>query len=256
MPFGTAATTPPFPSDTTEPTPTPNIEKMSATPFPMDAFASLADNQPIACVEGVLTKLYGPKDGTNSNGPWSIQNAELDCKGVIVPVMFKDREPIDQSLKNRTIRLTASTAKGMSGLYAIDDVRNGATTRKLKVTPSAQLDIIDTGRAAEPPRQQAVQTPPQQAAGQPTGQQQASQPAPKDDGHHDLVRAAKQTIIQILNLHLLVAKAVEKMEAPAFKKATGLDMSESQRQAATASIFITCERQGLVRNMPTTLIDD
>lgn len=228
---------------------------MSATPFPMEAFASLADNQPIACVEGVLTKLYGPKNGTNSNGPWSIQNAELDCKGTIVPVMFKDREPIDQGLKNRTIRLTASTAKGMSGLYAIDDERNGAVTRKLKVTPSAQLDIIDNASAAAKPPHQA-QNPPQQASQQATGQQTASKPAASDDGHHDHVRAAKQTIIQVLNLHLLITKAVDKMEAPAYKKATGLDMSESQRQAATASIFITCERQGLVRNMPTTLIED
>lgn len=66
---------------------------------------------------------------------------------------------------------------------------------------------------------------------------------------------AKRTIMQIANLHLLSAQAVESYEAPAFKKHTGQDMTESQRQGAIASIFIEACRSGLVRNMPTKALD-
>lgn len=67
---------------------------------------------------------------------------------------------------------------------------------------------------------------------------------------------AKRTIFQIMNLHLICATAVEKLEAPEFKRRTGHEMSESVRQGAIASIFIESCRTGLVRNMPDRLVED
>lgn len=228
-------------------------------PFPFAAFDSLAHNNPVAAIQGTITKLYQQKSGTNSVGPWSIQNGELEADGIILPFMLKDRDSLDQSMKGRTVFMTASTAKGITGLYAFDDENHGVTTRKLKVTATATIDIIDGGRsqAAETPPKQEAQTSFQDPA--PTDKFKTETwketPADKQTPHtrtkeDEAFLEARKTINQIANLHLLCMLAVERYEAPAFKKLSGQDMSESQRQAAAASIFIKADREGLTRSMP------
>jgi hypothetical protein len=66
------------------------------------------------------------------------------------------------------------------------------------------------------------------------------------------MKEAKKALTQIANLHLQCMLVVERYEAKAFHEATGQHMTEAQKQAAIASVFIKAERSGLVDKMPTT----
>lgn len=231
----------------------------TAQPFPLTALGSMADKQPVACVAGTVTKIWPRRSGSNSNGDWSIQNLMIKgtC-GTEIGIQLKDREEFGKENGNRFIILEAKVGdKGMSGLYIFDDEYQGKTTRKLKATPTAQISW-----GGEPTKQQPAQsgnTQPPHDPDWPEVQQNYSPadehaPARKQPDNHanEAMREAKRTIVQIVNLHLLVAKAVEKQEAPNFKKATGMDMTEAQRQGAIGSVFIEACKQGLVRSMPTS----
>jgi hypothetical protein len=230
--------------------------------FPLSAFDSLADGQPVAAIKGTITKLYDAKGGTNSVGKWQIQNAEIEADGITLPVMFKDRDAIDKSWKGKTILLTAKVDKSMTGLYVFDDTKNDVTIRKLKVTTTATIEIVyddaKTQSAAAPNLQQHQQQPTERLTNpaDPAPANKPADPAPQTGGKPQRTKEeqefhdAQKTVVQIANLHLTCMLAVERYEAPAFKKLTGQDMSESQRQAACASIFIKADREGLVRYMP------
>ena len=242
-------------------------------PFPLNQLAAMADKQTLACVAGTIVSAYQAKRGTNANGEWSIQNVVLKGDdGTEVTLWMKDREEIQKSAKGQRIILTAHQGdKGLSGLYIMDDEYNGKTTRKIKVTPSAELSYgVATQQPAAASYQQAQQTGqglPQQAmhpeaaarheAAAKSWDEPAAQPAPAPTQHApvDQIVEARRSIMQIANLHLLCAKAVAQYEAPAYKRATGADMTESMQQGACASIFIESCRNGLHRSMPTSPMD-
>lgn len=238
--------------------------------FPLNAFDSLADAQPVAAITAKVTKVFPQKTGESSAGPWAIQNLEIEGDGVVLPVMMKDRDPVGPELKGRTITLIASTGKQMAGLYAMDDNRNGTVIRKLKVTASATMEVMEGSAPASKPAQN---TNVQQAAQSAVNQAQraagttqtadlgapAERPAPKGQDEinadqakqerHD-IRDVRKTMIQVANLHLLARLSVENYEAKLFKDVTGKDMSEGEIQGATASVFIKCEKIGLHSKMP------
>ena len=121
-----------------------------------------------------------------------------------------------------------------------------------------EVHVVNPGQQQAAPRQQPA---PQQSAPQyqaPQQQELAPQQAPQQRQHAPTsdINSAKLSIMQITNLHLLCSKAVAQYEVPSFKKATGEDMSESQRQGATASIFIESCKSGLSRLMPSHKIED
>ena len=247
---------------------------MSIQPFPLNQLGAMADKQTLACIAGTVTNVYKPKSGENSNGPWSIQNAVIKgSDGTEVTLWIKDREEIPSSAKGRFLILTAKQGeKGLSGLYVMDDEYNGKTTRKIKVTHTAELAYQQDGHATTeaPPAQQHQETTVHQTARQRAEEEwgpEPTGPAPQQSEYQEPVRKAqpkaapdsiheaKKTILQITNLHLLCARAVVDYEAPQFKKATGQNMTESMQQGATASIFIESCRNGLHRNMPATALE-
>lgn len=244
-------------------------------PFPLSQLGAMADKQTLACIAGTITALYKPKTGTNSTGEWSIQNATLrGTDGIEVGLWLKDRPELPMSAKGQYVILEARQGdKGLSGLYVMDDDYNGKITRKIKVTPTAELSY---GQPASQPQPSAGQQAAQQAASDSWGpepttsltnpapsQNQASQPQASHQqasqpkaAAPDSMKEAERTILQITNLHLTCSRAVIRYEAPTFKKLTGQDMTEAQVQGAVASIFIESCRNGLHRNMPTTPLQD
>lgn len=242
-------------------------------PFPLSQLGAMADKQNLACIAGTIASIYKPKTGTNSTGEWSIQNAVIKgTDGIEVTLWLKDRPEIPTAAKGRFIVLTARQGeKGLSGLYIMDDDYNGKVTRKIKVTPTAELTYQDDApqREYNPPasrpsaaaRQKAVEESWQEPTGShhpdpdPDATQAKAQAARKHDAP-DSIKEAERTILQITNLHLTCSRAVIKYEAPTFKKLTGQDMTESQVQGAIASVFIESCRSGLHRNMPTAPLLD
>jgi hypothetical protein len=229
---------------------------------PIEQIQALPDRAVVYCFEGTVQKAFRRSAGTNDKGEWSIETFLLkEASGGEIKLMLKDADPAGWA-PGTALRLEAWKGdKGYSGLYAADDEYKGEVRRILRATKTCNVTVLN-GQQQAPPQQQpqhqqqpqqsqpAAQQPPQQAATATTqAKPQTKSAAP------DSVLEAKRTMMQIANLHLLAAQVVESYEAPAFKKHTGQDMTESQRQGAIASIFIESCRSGLVRNMPTKALD-
>jgi hypothetical protein len=215
--------------------------------------------------------------------PKTIYHSHLVSRGEVEATIKGD--PLE-STKKRGEFYTTLTIDGFDHYLIIesDDIKAALTgyrgqTVVLRASGSgkdgqAHLDVegINVGQTPPPAQQQRAAAPPQRAQGhiptpaaQPRQQElpQQQEPPPQQRGSttrqaptpEELMKDAKASMMQIVNLHLMVAKAVAKYEVPQFKKLTGHDMSEGQQQAATASVFITCERSGMVRQMPTTPLE-
>jgi len=141
--------------------------------------------------------------------------------------------------KGQTVTIRASGSRDNATLD-VDGIRVGTEQQAAPAQRQAPAQ-----RAAGPPQQQA-----ELPAQQPTPQQRQTA-APTID-----INSARLSIMQITNLHLLCAQYVAQYEVPSLKKATGEDMSESQRQGATASIFIESCKSGLCRMMPSHPLKD
>jgi hypothetical protein len=195
-----------------------------------------------------VVKVYERKEGTSDRGAWSMQRVELrDFDGDTIVALLTDRDPFLYQPGDLMILQAFVGDRGASGLYAHDDTFKDVTRRQIKVTKTGVIyrDENDTAPAPAPTPAQApapVQAPQAQPAPAP-----ASAPAPADNA---AMAAARREITRIANLHVLCVMAVERIEVPLIEQITSGPMSESQRQAAVASIFIKAERQGLVDKMP------
>jgi len=234
----------------------------------IQAINGLPDKAVVYAFEGTVKKTFQRSAGTNTNGDWSIESAIVaDAAGDEIKVMVKDRAPMGFQVGQFLNFEAHKGDKGYSGLYAEDDEYKGNVRRILRATPTCHINFAGSGQSrqqdahAQPPRQQQQAAPPQRAQAQP--QQRTQQATPQGNGTtaaqreaHDSVNEARRTIMQIANLHLLCAVAVDKYEAPEFKRRTSSELSESQRQGAIASIFIESCKCGLVRNMPTNQLPE
>jgi hypothetical protein len=228
---------------------------------PIEQIQALPDRAVVYCFEGTVQKAFRRSAGTNDKGEWSIETFLLkEASGGEIKLMLKDADPAGWA-PGTALRLEAWKGdKGYSGLYAADDEYKGEVRRILRATKTCNVTVLN-GQQQAPPQQPQHQQQPQQS--QPAAQQPPQQAATATtqakpqtkSAAPDSVLEAKRTMMQIANLHLLAAQVVESYEAPAFKKHTGQDMTESQRQGAIASIFIESCRSGLVRNMPTKALD-
>jgi len=214
--------------------------------------ADQADGQVLPLIEATLKVIYERKSGTSQRGDWSIQNGVLTDGTNEVPIQLKDRDEMPQSMKGKVLRFEASnTQHGLNGVKVFDDTYNGTTTRKLKITPSANVTVADgfadpTPQPEHEPEPQQHQQPPQQHDPAPQPEQQQ---APAEKAHEELAQA-KFTLVQVTNLHVLCRMAIEKQEAPLIKRLTGRDMGEGEMQAATSSLFIKMDRLGMHNKMP------
>jgi hypothetical protein len=247
-------------------------------PYPLNAIDALADGQPIACIQATVKKLWPRKAGTNSQGEWSIQNGTLrdPVTGAEVAVQIKER-PDMMHLEGKAVVMTAKSDKGkMTGLYAIDNkVGDKPAVRTIKVTPSCQIEHAGAPMAEQQATERFVDAAPggwDEQGNLPQTQTLAEfqangpalnpppverQPGPTPQRQHppaEIDLETRQTIVQIANLHLTCLLAVCRFEAPAYKAATGVDMSEGQMQAAAASIFIKADKLGLHSRMPVSPI--
>lgn len=251
------------------------------TPTSIPQVCDLPDKAVVYCFEGTVQKAFNRSQGTNSQGEWSIESFVLkDATGADIKLMLKDSPPAGWAI-GTAVRLEAWKGdKGFSGLYAADDEYKGEVRRILRATKTCTITLLNGHQPQQAPQQRQQQAAPQQQAQQqPQGGQQQAAPQQRQqttqtttqtssvardesgkrilsDEERKAVTDAKRTILQIANLHLLCAKMVDKMEAPAFKKATGSDMSEGQRQGAIASVFIESCKNGLVRSMPNFAFED
>ena len=230
-------------------------------PFPFAAIKSCADKQPLACIEGTLTALYGRKTGTNSQGEWSIQNGEIAADGIKYPIFIKDRDELPSGLKNEKIRISSySGQKGISGLYVMDDSHNGTTTRKIKITPTANIEQVAVSSPSSPQPQPDQPSDndggwPDENSLQQPAQQPAQKPAQKPAREPGVVKA-KKVMMQLANCQILAAAAVVKVVAPKIKDLTGNGMTEEKLGNMITSLTLESWRKGLHCELPERPLSD
>lgn len=135
----------------------------------------LADGALVGEFVGTVTSLYKSFSGKNDRGEWSKRGAKMkDAAGGEIEVVFWNRE-VPDSWKGQTLSLkSVKGEKGTHGVTVLDDEYNGKTTRKLKVTPVADVSFME-GSA---PRQSAPATQQQQSSAPATTSRQSA-PAPQ-----------------------------------------------------------------------------
>lgn len=242
---------------------------------PIEDIFELEPKETVTRTQGKLTKLYKPKTGESSHGPWSIQKGMIKDGSGEISVMFKDRDEVPQAWRDREIIITSHKSdKGWSGVYAEDDNYKGTTTRILKVTGSAIVEVEgdapqthaanqksvsahdyeDQGNMWEQEEKEAAQQAQQAPKQAPEQAPEIPKQAPKQAHKHgtsNVYAEASRSLLQIINFHAKCAAGVLKYESGLVKGATGKDMTESERQGAIASVFIQGCRQGLHNAMPT-----
>jgi hypothetical protein len=169
----------------------------------------LPNGTPLEAFEGRVEKVWNRLQGENEHGDWSFQNLEITSGGTKVTVKLKDREPFPESWKGKEILVThgvhGKTGKA-TGIEVIDENVKGKTMRRIKVTASAEIALLDASEAP-PARQQRQEAPREQQHRQerPAQPQETRRPAAPQQSDHsgDPVREAKILIAQVRTLHLL-----------------------------------------------------
>ena len=213
----------------------------------------------IGCCAGRIIKLYPAKRGTNQKGDWSFQRGTLQDKSGEIQFLLKDRQELTPEWKGRNVIMMARQGdKGFSGIYVEDDEYQGKVTRIIRLTPSATIDedVTQQQQKSSPPPPSAPAVSEDYRKDWPDAPESRPAPAPAPEVRQsaaereaELMRAADRSLIQIMNLWLKSASMVNNYAALLFRESCGQDMTESERQAATSSVFIQATRAGLHNSM-------
>lgn len=200
-------------------------------------------------IQVTLTKLFDRKSGANEHGEWSIQNGEFSDGQTAIPCMFKDRPEISKSWKGRELLIECHRGeKGLNGIVVHIDTHDGKTKKVLRITPTAEVSLVDGGPAP------AVE--PQKAASKPSNAQQQSKPqqAPppqeKPVGEKQQLAQVMEEAYQVANLQLLCWKVIDDYSEPRFQQRTGRKLTSEERQQLFANMVITLKEQKAHWKMP------
>lgn len=136
---------------------------MPTGPLSIKEIDDLKNDALIDLFEGKVKVIWDYKEGENKYGPFSFQTMVVtDEDNEEIQVTFKDREEVEKNVRGKTIRLESrKTKNGWHGVTVWDDEYNGKTTRKIKVTPAADVefggggkDREERGREREEPKRQ------------------------------------------------------------------------------------------------------
>lgn len=223
---------------------------------PINVALQMGAGSQIEAITGTLGNLLDRKSGESEKGPWSFQRTKISDGTGEIKVVFKNCPPVADGYANADVIIHCGKNPNngaATGIKIVEDEYNGVVTKELVITGSAKVQRVENagGDGSSGSDPDWPEAPPESVSSNdaPAPAKKAQSPPVGGD-----MKDAKSEIMRIANLHLLVSKAVASYEAPAFKAATGMEMGEGQRQAATASIFIESCRTGLVRKMPTAPI--
>jgi hypothetical protein len=214
----------------------------------------------ISAVRGTVKSLFKRNAGTNSHGDWSMQNMEIADGGAVMKVVIKDRPALPQTLKGQVLLIQCNVGdNGMTGVKANDNEypkNSGKITREIYVTPSAHL-LLPNGELTEgctsAPLTDAAPAMPAPAAPAPTHQ---SAPAPQQsaarpqNGQGDEAMKALRTFLARRGNGWALCRMVAMRKAEQIKELTGTQLPEDALQAATASLYISADRAGLLDAIP------
>src|ERR1039457_6090012 len=104
--------------------------------------ASLENKEAIPSIIGTLTKVWDYKTGEGEDGAWSMQGGSIKDDSGEIKILFKN-QPDAKKYSGKLISITShSGSKGISGVYADDNLYKDLKTRQIKVTATAEVSII------------------------------------------------------------------------------------------------------------------
>lgn len=209
----------------------------------------------IMCTQGTLKKVHPMKTGTNSKGDWSLQNAILEHDGVEVPVLLANHDEIDKSWQGRSVTIEAYKPEGKAwtGVFSFDDTYGGKNERKIKVTATGQISLLEDPKPApksEPKAEPKHAEPKTQGQPKESDTQQPQQP---QKGRMEL---AVEYANQDANLALLCINAVHNYMVPRVKEKLGIDLDDQAKHAWAMNLKIDMQKKGFENCMPTYRIID
>ena len=227
-------------------------------PFPLSQLNTCAPRQVLPKIAGTLVSIYKRHEGENDKGPWSVQDIEIEGQGAKVKVKVWNKPEIDRNRQGQHIEIMANEGQaGLTALFVEDDTYDGKTTRILRLTKTAIVQIGGSQPANnQPPAETGGNGFPDAPENQPQGNvgrmnEPAARPdPPRQQSAPDPVNEAKKELGKLANLHILATLTVEKVIAPKFKEATGREMPEDRRGASVSSLIIAGEKRGLHLNLP------
>lgn len=215
----------------------------------------LGPGEQVPAIRGTISEVGKRYAGTNEHGEWSIQNATLQTPEGIIKLKVMNREPLSVQKGCPVWLRSVDGNKGLSGLYAEDDEYRGKSTRIIKVTPSALIELEEPppGPPADPGSERwTPPQPPTPAAPEPHPTHSTVPPAPSAptgaQGDHTASQKpttspADHALFNWTKLYLRCMEAAdwivcERMDA--HKQA----MSSDHYQACVSSLFIQATRNG------------
>lgn len=218
---------------------------------PIKDIQQLGDGETVPSVKGRLVVVYDRKTGTNAKGDWSLQNAELQDDTGKIKVQFSGREAMPPNLKNQWVCIQCNDGgKGLTGIKASDDTYRNQTTRILRVTPSAHIELVDgqpTAAAPAPtPRQEAPQPSPATNT-QPTPAPTPSAPPENGNGHasEQANRVSIAALARARDYYRVMAE-VYQVRVAWDAKHPDAPMTADHFQAAVSTVYIQLERDGVI----------
>jgi hypothetical protein len=212
----------------------------------------------VPCCRGQITDVTKQLAGGEGEKAWRFQKLTIRDDSGEIKVKIWDREAYPVTIKGQIVTLTCKDGeKGLSGVKAKEDEYRGATSTILNVTPSG---IIELGNGQPAPQAAPVSqpaqtaTPPQngsataaqQAPASPAAQQAPASPPAQNGNGHAATDLLNTTALAVSRDYYRVMDAVQTMRLGWDAKHPDHKMSPDHFQSAVATVFIHCDKRGLI----------
>jgi hypothetical protein len=192
----------------------------------------------VPSVRGRITDVSKQIAGGQGEKAWKFQKLTIkDDSGEIVAKIW-DRDPIPHTVKGQTAVLSCKEGdKGLTGIKAKEDDYRGVKSTILNITSTGIIDIGGGSAAAASETAPAAQS-------SPAATQHANPAAPASNGNGSVNLSGEAK--EIARGYYRVMSAAHEMRLAWDKGHPDFKMTPEHFQAACASLFIHCDKRGMI----------
>lgn len=180
----------------------------------------MQDGASVSSLSGVVENVYERKTGTSKGRAWSIQNIVLKDRTGQIKLMLSGRKECPKTTEGKVVTFSSVNGeKGPQGVFVKDDEYNGKTTRIVKVTEVAKVEV--GGNGSQPVQGGAAPTMPihGQTVGMAINNATRVLISTNPNGPYWFTPEFEQNLREVAGVYLRVSKELE-FGVPAQKPAT------------------------------------